>query len=214
MLSGQNACVGANVSLSQRTAGRIHHPSGRLCAVFFSCPSQLRPRAAATHRAQARRGSVAGTAMVDGQIIQFSEVGNASGGGRRPPNPAWPGGLLDIRLGNCNQPPVLNMSIYDGNPSPGRYEVPSSQLGSQTEGATASLQYPTEAWNAGGFYRGSSGSIAVSSISSTRVSGSFSFTLVQRALPTGGIVGVLPPPPTKLIEGTFDLVISDRRICP
>ena len=90
--------------------------------------------------------------MVDGQVLQFTEVRNASGGFRRPSNPAWPRGLLDIRLGNCSRPPVINMAIYDGNPAPGRYEVPSFQLGagSRTEGATASLQSPSEeAWNAG-----------------------------------------------------------------
>jgi len=44
------------------------------------------------------------------------------------------------------------------------------------------LQSPTEApWNAGAVHRGSSGSIMVSTISSTRVSGSFGFTRVQQA---------------------------------
>ena len=158
-------------------------------------------------------GAVAGTATVDGQTLQFTTAGNASGWGRRPPNPAWPRGVLDIRLGNCNRPPFLIMAIYDGNPSPGRYEVPSVQFGSQTEGATASLQSPTEAWNAGAFHRGSSGSITVSSVSSTRVSGSFSFTMVPGG-PLPPVTGPRPPPPTKLIEGTFDLQNNDGVVCP
>jgi hypothetical protein len=47
------------------------------------------------------------------------------------------------------------------------------------------------------------------------VAGSFSFTLVPRlSLPPGGVIGVLPPPPTKSIEGTFDLdATPDRVVC-
>jgi hypothetical protein len=150
--------------------------------------------------------------MVDGQTFQFTNAGNASGAGRRPTNPAWPRGLLDLTLAHCNRPPAFIMAIYDGNPTPGRYEVP-IQFGSQTEGATASLQSPTEeSWNAGGVFRGSSGAITISNISSTRVTGSFSFALVQRMM--GVIIGVPPPPPTKTVEGTFDLEINDRVACP
>ena len=73
---------------------------------------------------------------------------------------------MDLRLGNCNQPPGIAMAIYEGNPSPGRYEVPGPQLGSQTDGATGSLQSPNDAgWWAGAFYQGSSGSITVFSFS-------------------------------------------------
>jgi len=157
-------------------------------------------------------GAVAGTATVDGQTLQFTTAGNASGWGRRPPNPAWPRGLLDLLLSNCGRPPAIVMAIYDGNPSPGRYEVPSVQVGSQTEGATGSLQSPTEAWNAGAFHRGSSGSITVSSVSATR-SGSFSFTLVPGG-PLPPVIGPRPPPPTKLIEGTFDLQNNGGVVCP
>ena len=160
-------------------------------------------------------GAVAGTATVDGQTLQFTTAGNASGWGRRPPNPAWPRGLLDLLLSNCGRPPAIVMAIYDGNPSPGRYEVPSVQVGSQTEVATGSLQFQshTEAWNAGAFYRGSSGSITVSSVSSTRLSGSFSFTLVPGG-PLPPVIGPRPPSPTKLIEGMFDLQNNGGVVCP
>jgi hypothetical protein len=30
----------------------------------------------------------------------------------------------------------------------------------------------------------------------------------------GVIIGVPPPPPTKTVEGTFDLEINDRVACP
>src|SRR5262245_50036038 len=69
-------------------------------------------------------GAPAGTATFDGQTIQFTEVRNASSAFRRPSNPAWPRGLLDIRLANCSRPPAVVMALYDGNPAPGRYDVP------------------------------------------------------------------------------------------
>jgi hypothetical protein len=53
----------------------------------------------------------------------------------------------------------------------------------------------------------------VSSVSSTRISGSFNFTLVPGG-PLPPVIGPRPPSPTKLIEGTFDLEINDRVVCP
>jgi hypothetical protein len=82
-------------------------------------------------------------------------------------------------------------------PTPGRYEVGGAL---QIE---ASLQSQTEeAWRAGASVAGSSGSLTVSSASTTRISGSFAFTLVQRG--TGF---------TKNITGTFDLEITSVDVC-
>jgi hypothetical protein len=74
------------------------------------------------------------------------------------------------------------------------------------------ISIPRSAWLAQQSQRGSSGFIEVSGISATRVSGSFSFTMVQRIV--GEVIGVPPPPPTKHIEGTFDVEINDRVVCP
>jgi hypothetical protein len=132
--------------------------------------------------------------MFDGQTMQF---GSGSSAFPRPPNPAWPGGLLDLNLYNCGRPPIVGLAVYDRNPSPGRYEVGGAV---QIE---ASLQSPTEeAWRAGANVAGSSGSLTVSSASATRISGSFAFTLVQRG------TGL-----TKDIKGTFDLEITSVDVC-
>src|SRR5688572_13909048 len=154
-------------------------------------------------------GPVPGTATIDGQTIQFTTARNASGAGRRPTNPSWPRGLLDIRLAASCSGPALSASIYDANPSPGRYEVSVVPF----EGVSLAMWVNSgDQWFAGPTHRGSSGSITVTSISSTRVSGTFSFIMVPRvSLPPGGVIGGLPPPATKLLEGTFDLDATPDR---
>jgi hypothetical protein len=152
------------------------------------------------------RDDDAGTATIDGQPLQFTSARNASKAGRRPPNAAWPRGLMDFGLARCSGGAgVIAISIYEGNPGPGRYEVTTVPL----EGVFQASWQPRPAgdsWYAGAVHKGSSGSITLSSISSTRVSGSFDFTLVPQFGGTN--------PPTKRIEGTFDLDIIDRVVCP
>ena len=155
---------------------------------------------------------VAARATIDGQVVEFSTAGNATGAFRRPPNAAWPRGLMDLSLGNCGRPPSITMAIYDGNPATGRYEVVPfaiPPLGGTfpAEVATGRLEWSIEdAWNAGATQRGSSGSITVSSVSATRIAGSYNFTLVLRG-------NTAVPPPTKTVDGTFDLEIRDRVVC-
>lgn len=184
----------------------MHQAFGRFgVSVFLVFPILIATACGGNPSGPGATGAVAGTAMIDGQTLQFTTARNASGAFRRPTNPAWPRGLLDLRLSACGGDQAIVMSIYDGNPSPGRYEVGSVPF----EGVlSASWQHRSgEAWYAGPSFRGSSGSITVSSASSTRVSGSFSFTLIPQ-------VGATTPPPTKLLEGTFDLEINDRVVCP
>jgi hypothetical protein len=145
-----------------------------------------------------------GTAVVDGQTIQFTTARNASGAGRRPTNPAWPRGLLDIRLFASCSGPGLTASIYDANAAPGRYEIGNVPF----EGVMLAIWVNAgEEWFASPNHRGSSGSITVTSVTATRIAGSFSLTLVPR-LATG------TSPPTKIIEGTFDVeTIAERVVC-
>jgi hypothetical protein len=90
--------------------------------------------------------------MIDGQPMQF---GSGSSAFPRPPNPAWPRGLLDLNLYNCGRPPIFTVAVYDGSPSPGRYEV-----GGELQ-IHASLQSPNEgAWEARADVAGSSGGAA------------------------------------------------------
>ena len=143
----------------------MHQASGRRGVLLLLSPMLIATACGGNPFEPGANGAVAGSATVDGQTLQFTTAGNASGWGRRPPNPAWPGGLLDLLLSNCGRPPAIVMAIYRRQPLPWSLQVPTVEVGSQTEGATGSLQSPTEAWNAGAFHRGSSGSITVSSVS-------------------------------------------------
>jgi hypothetical protein len=154
-------------------------------------------------------GTVVAIVIADGQTYRFTDAGNASGASRRPTNPAWPHGLVDLSLSNCDGDRAVTMNLYEASPTPGRYDVSSEA----NQGVEARLLFRSgEEWSAGSFARGSSGSITVSSSSPTRISGSYAFVLVQRNTGGGGPVPL--PPPTKPIEGTFDLEINDKVRCP
>ncbi len=181
--------------------------SARQTALAFSSATALALMALAcggSPSGPSDSGPVSGTATIDGQTVQFTTVRNASGAGRRPANPAWPRGLLDLRLLASCSGPGLTASIYDANPALGRHEVGSVPF----EGVALAIWVNAgDEWYASPNHRGSSGSITVASISSARISGAFSFTMVPR-FPTTA------PPPTKLLEGTFDLELApDRVVC-
>jgi hypothetical protein len=161
---------------------------------------------------------VAGTVTVDGQTAQFDGTGGASSGFRRSPHQFWPNGMLDILLASCAPTgAVWSASLLPGNPTPGRYDLTSTSLGSGGPLPTTGVLESTwtdpsgERWEAGATQGGSSGSVTVTTVSTTRISGSFSFRMVPRG--SGFLLPHSPPRPTKLVEGNFDVEIHDRVRC-
>jgi hypothetical protein len=155
---------------------------------------------------------------VDGQTVQFANDRSANKGFRRPPHQFWPNGLLDITLASCTATSgAFVASLLPGNPTPGRYDLTATSLGSggplPTTGVLdASWTEPSgEVWRASATHGGSSGSITVTSASTTSISAFFSFRMVPHG--SGPLFPGRPAPPTKLVEGTFDVQIDDRMRC-
>jgi hypothetical protein len=137
-----------------------------------------------------------------------------------------PSGLnwVVLTIGDCSSGIAITVKDVGVPPLPGTYAV-----SGDIDVVNANANISGQDWHAGMFWmRGycgdpsgilpacpvgpGGGSLTVSSSSSGRIAGSFSFLMVQRSNYSGPIAQK-PPPVTKLIEGTFDLEFDDRVLC-
>ena len=133
-------------------------------------------------------------------------------------------GRVDLEIGSCSSAEGIRMSIQAVAfpPPSGIYEV-SPDLNTSAAGASATIN--GQEWSAGWFDMSrhcggnpvfglpactptspGAGSVTVSSASAEDVSGSYSFTMVQFGAPR-------LTPPTKLVQGTFDLEFRQGVSC-